>query len=183
MSGRITRKDFLRIAGLAALAPGVTPLGATDRLTPRGRGPRMSAGNQLTHGPLIRTLDPVKRLYPGRSARAHRRDPPGARRIRRHAALLRRWRDDVERDGSGGGRLPSRGLLCLHEARDADRGHLRLELHPTFSHPHRGILPALSPAARRRIRARPTKTPSGPSASSIASSGFHSRASSISVVA
>jgi hypothetical protein len=64
MSGRITRKDFLRIAGLAALAPGVTPVGAAERLTPRPRGGRMSAAAQRTHGPLISTLDPVKRLYP-----------------------------------------------------------------------------------------------------------------------
>ena len=64
MSERITRKDFLRIAGLAALAPGVTPLGAADRATPSRRGGRGSAAAERLHGPLIRTLDPIKRLYP-----------------------------------------------------------------------------------------------------------------------
>lgn len=64
MSGRMTRKDFLRIAGLAALATGVTPeeAGATMRL--RRHDARMSSGTQPSATPLIRTLDPVKRLYP-----------------------------------------------------------------------------------------------------------------------
>jgi hypothetical protein len=64
MSGKITRKDFLRIAGLAALAPGVTPAGAVAALSPRRRGDSTSASIQQTHGPLIRALDPVKRFYP-----------------------------------------------------------------------------------------------------------------------
>ncbi|MFZ0500595.1 MAG: alpha-L-fucosidase [Steroidobacteraceae bacterium] len=64
MSGRITRKDFLRVAGLAALARGVTPAGAADPTTSHGHG-RSSFSAQRTDVPLIRTLDPVKGLYPG----------------------------------------------------------------------------------------------------------------------
>jgi Alpha-L-fucosidase len=64
MSGRMTRKDFLRIAGLAALAPAVPSAGGAESLISREHSGGMSAGTQPTHAPLIRTLEPVKRLYP-----------------------------------------------------------------------------------------------------------------------
>jgi len=63
MSERITRKDFLRIAGLAALATGVDPTTAAPAQSlPSGRSGAHSNGTQ--HEPLIRSLDPVLRLYP-----------------------------------------------------------------------------------------------------------------------
>ena len=65
MSGRITRKDFLRIAGLAALASGVEPARAVEEQTVRVRNGHISSGTQRASSPWIRTLDPVKRLYPG----------------------------------------------------------------------------------------------------------------------
>jgi Alpha-L-fucosidase len=64
MSGRMTRKDFLRIAGLAALATGVEPLSAAEGPTPRRLSGRISARTQRAPRPLIRTLDPVTHLYP-----------------------------------------------------------------------------------------------------------------------
>lgn len=62
MSGRITRKDFLRIAGLAALATGIEPASAAGERTARRHGRHLSAQGAST--PLIRSLDPVIRLYP-----------------------------------------------------------------------------------------------------------------------
>jgi hypothetical protein len=67
MSARMTRKDFLRIAGLAALASGAEPMSAATELTPRGRTGHISAGTR-TPRPLIRALDPVKRLYPAEAS-------------------------------------------------------------------------------------------------------------------
>lgn len=64
MSERMTRKDFLRIAGLATLATGVEPAIAVGKPTARRRG-GISAGAQGMSSSLIRSLDPVMRLYPG----------------------------------------------------------------------------------------------------------------------
>lgn len=63
MSGRMTRKDFLTLAGLTALSTSVGPARAAEELgTRRGRSP---VNMQPTAGPLIRSLDPVMHLYPG----------------------------------------------------------------------------------------------------------------------
>ena len=64
MSERITRKDFLRIAGLTALATGVEPVSAAAASTSDRLTGRISTGGRHEARPLIRTLDPVMRLYP-----------------------------------------------------------------------------------------------------------------------
>lgn len=61
----MTRKDFLRVAGLAALATGVEPASAAEEPTAHRRGGRIAAGAQGKPNPLIMSLDPVMRLYPG----------------------------------------------------------------------------------------------------------------------
>jgi hypothetical protein len=66
MSGRITRKDFLRVAGLSALAAGVGPASAADGPARHGRA-RMIPGMSPMRTPLIRRLDPVMRLYPAKA--------------------------------------------------------------------------------------------------------------------
>ena len=60
----MTRKDFLRFAGLAALATGVEPASAVEGPTPRRLSGRISADTQRALRPLITSLDPVMRLYP-----------------------------------------------------------------------------------------------------------------------
>jgi len=62
MSGRITRKDFLRVAGLAALATGIEPASAAAELTAHRHSRHIP--DQGVSPAMIRSLDPVMHLYP-----------------------------------------------------------------------------------------------------------------------
>jgi hypothetical protein len=64
MTEKMTRKDFLRIAGLTALATGTEPTSAATELTLHRGSDHFRADGKRARGPLIRSLDPVIRLHP-----------------------------------------------------------------------------------------------------------------------
>jgi Alpha-L-fucosidase len=67
MSGKMTRKDFLALAGLGALASGVDTANALKRPVEHGTFGPIRAGTRPSTGPLIRSLDPAMHLYPAKA--------------------------------------------------------------------------------------------------------------------